>query len=885
MLKRMCKIVALVLCFALIYALVDGLLSTKAPDGIGTLEKYYALPEDTVDVLFVGSSHIGMNLDPSLLMDDYGIASYALWGGMQSVWNSYYYLKEGLKSQTPKVAVAEVFLCGVDNEYADTASALKGILAMHPSLDKVRLALASFPTWQQAAEAVWGMPTYHSRYDELVEDDYLALLPADTSIQQMDHNVTVVTPLEMPDYQLITTVHALAEKQELYLRKMIALCRSEDVPLVLLIAPFQASEDEAARLNRVEQIAEEEGVTCLNYLKTYRQEGIVPETDFYDVGHLNVQGIPKFTRSLARFLSKNFDLPDRREDPDHIWNVSAAEREQEDRDDGAVYRLEEVFTGDGSGRYVDTGVQPLENPYESWTILTRIDTRTYGDDEDRVYLSCFNEEEAKGFYGLLLKKEENGDLQLRLGNNESRSIPYSGDSVDIGIVKEGGVYTVYADGQPVVNGETLPTESYPGDLLLGCQELSADGEKFRFSRTRIPNLEYYDEALDEQTVRSWEPEELPEAPLPLGLDVKQPENVYTLPEQFVGGGDYAQDDHIDTGVRLLESEATRFTLLASFTPRPSQTDNVFLSCFAEEEGNYRGLLVRQLDDETLNVIVGSNYSVTAPLRVGEPVHLAIVKNGSRYTVYVDGVRVQETVDLPADAFDGTLLVGAQTDSDGRIFRASQTNVNSLTVMSGVMSRKDILDWPYEDAPMPEKPVETSVEYRLLGGFAGDGSENSVDTGVMLYDAPSKDWTLQAVVRTRQGVNAGVYFSCFCEEDNGYRGLMLRQDSADDITLYVGQLETHTMELNLDNRRMNLVLVKEGDVYTLYVNGSRITRIESPCARYLGTLLVGCQISPEGELFRFSDAKVDDLQLWDGAMDAEDALALSAQAEQTGRFGN
>lgn len=873
--RKIARAAAFLLVFLLVYFAVDGVLSTKTEDGIGTLKKYYALPKDTVDVLFVGSSHIGMNLDPSLMMEEYGQAGYALWGGMQPVWNSYYYIKEALKTQTPKVVVAEVFLCGVDAEYVDTAAALKGIQAMKPSLDKFELALCSFPTWQQAVEAMWGMPTYHARYSDLTSADFNLFEAQDVSIQRADHDVSSVTALNMLDYAAISQAHDLAEKQEKYLQKIIDLCKSQDIPIVLLIAPFQATEDEAMRLNRVAEIAAQQDVRVLNYLHHYEDAGISAETDFYDVGHLNVSGITKFTRSLAAYLAENFNLPDRRSDSKHIWSDSNRRAVGQLEAD---YRLQEVFQGDGANYCIDTGLKILENIYGEWTMLIRLDTNTVMD--DGIFLSCFSEVADQGYYGFMLKKTQSDRLCLKLGPNQDRYLPCTDDTMDIAIVKNRTVYTVYVNGKQVLQ-EDLLCDSYGGTLLLGCQELSPQGERFRFSQTRILNLEHYDSVLDERTIKTWNPEPLPEPEMPLGMLTETPETVYTLPEKFNGAA--APGTYVDTGVRLLESAGTRFTLLASLMPEDTPGDNVFFSCFSEVPGEYRGLLVRQLTEQRLDIIVGNNHGFILPITLGEPINLAIVKDGSVYTAYVNGEKVIDREESRCAAFDGTLLLGAQTDAQGNIFRQSQTRVNSLTVMAGVMSEADILAWPYTEAPdqAPPKPV-TSI-YTLPHAFAGDGSDNYEDTGVQLFKNPQMNWTLQATVRPRNGGNDGVFFSAFSEDPSAYRGLMLRQDSTDSVTLYMGQLQTCPIAIPEGSDRMSLVVVKQGSHYSVYVNGEKIRELDSPCAAYAGTLLVGCQESVTGEPFRFSTAKVDALEIWDGALPEEEALRLSKPVITHNRF--
>ena len=872
--KKIVKIVVLLLAFVLIYAAVDRVMSVKSYDGTNVVNKYYALPSDTVDVLFVGSSHIGMNLDSSLLLEEYGISSYALWSSMQTVWNSYYYLKEGLKTQTPKVVVLECFTCAFDNQYSDAPAALKGLNALKPSIDKLKLALCSFPTWQEAVEALWGMPYYHTRYNELTEEDIKSLGYQDTDIQRADARLTTVYPITMLDYNSVAETLSLGQKQETYLRKIIALCNAKKIPLVLLISPYPASEKEAARFNEVEQIAVEENLLCWNYLKSYKEIGIDPDADYVDSAHFNVKGNLKFTRAIGNKLSETFNLPDRRMDRSHIWNVPETKKEME-----ALYRLSETFVGDGNERYVDTGVKLYENPRSTWTMLTRLDMASF--EEGETCLFCYAEE--KGDAGFVLKKGSGNSLLLKVAKNYERSLPYTGETVDVVMVKQNTNYTVYVNGQTTIYKEELPGDSYAGTLLIGCQEQISWHGKFDFSSGRVLNLEIFEKPLTDATIAAWSPDALPEPQLPLGLFVEKPEIVYTLSEQFMGdSGRYSQETYLDTNLLLFNEAGSRFTLFARVTPQTIQGDKVFFSCFSEEPDRYRGLLVRQWDDQTLDLIVGANHTTTIPVTAGKPVNLAIVKDGSLYTVYADGEKVVDHVESHIDPYGGTLLIGAQRNAKNDIFRVSRSHVNSLIVMSGVMDEADILAHSYNDAPEPAELVATSVNYRMDQPFAGDGKDNYMDTGVKLYDAPVKNWTLQAIVRTKKGEDAGVYFSCFSEEQP-WRGLMLRQDHEESVTLYVGELATHTFELTDKNRTLNLVVVKQGDTYLVYANGELCDELEVRCTRYMGTLLVGCQEDAEGEMFRFSKARVEALELWDGAMDEDEALKRSAQQGAGSRF--
>lgn len=879
LIQKAVKVLAFLLVLALCYGLMDQVLKIKTDDMV-SMVKLRQLPPDTVDVLFVGSSHIGMNIDNQQIYDEFGISSFDLWVGMQPLWNSYYYLKEALRYQKPKVVMVDVFLAGTSAEYSLNTVAMKNIQYLSMGVDKLKAALDSFPAWQDAVEAVWGMPFYHERYDELVQDDWNLQYGKDELSLSAPRQVEgVTTALKMLDYRSITNVTPLTEKNERYLRKLIALCKQENIPLVLLASPFEATEEEASRFNTVAQIAAEEGIPFLNFLKTYDEEGIDAASDFYDRGHLNNDGIAKFSHILGQYLADHYELRDCRTIDGFIWNKD----DTQIAENAPVFALQNVFDGDGASENYDTGVKLYGNRYDSWTLLTRIGLPLPGADENQVIMACFDEQDSANYHGLLMRGD-GGAISIVLGNNRAYLMPMiDTDSATIAITKNNDLYSIYLNGEKIFTNEQLPCDAYSGTLLLGCEELTPGGEKFRFSPTRVLNLEVYDSVLKDSEILAWQPEDLPEAPKPLGVGVKDAAEVYTLPEQFVGGVEtYRQASYLDTQTRLFASTATRFTLLTSVTPSENPGNGVFLSCFDENAKNYRGLLIRQLDNAQINIVFGQNVGVTVPGEFDREMHLAIVKDGTNYRIYADGQLVAEA-ESPAESYDGTLLIGAQRDADGNIFRISRTRVNHLSLYAGVMAEADIAAYDFAAAPLPPELVAESAAYTMPGAFVGNGSDRALDTGVKLYDVATKDWTLDTVIDVRKGVNNGVYMSCFSEEIGHYRGFMLRQDNADTLTVYVGNSVGVTVDLSQGASLMHFVVVKSGSQYALWQDGQLVQRVESACDNYDATLLLGAQRDADGNLFRFSNAGIRTLNITDGALSDTDAAALSAPVKDNSRF--
>lgn len=878
--KKAVKIVAFLLLLMLCYSVVNQVLMIKTDDMVSMI-KYRELPPDTVDVLMVGSSHVGMNIDNQRIFDEYGIASYNLWVGMQPLWNSYYYVKEGLKYQTPDVVMVDVFLTGTTADDSENTVALKNIQYLPFGLDKINAAFASFSTWQDALEALWGLPYYHTRFEELTTDDVnLQYGKEDLSLPTAKQAEGAVTEIQLLDYASMDDTLPLTEKNEKYLRKLIALCKQKNVQLVLMVSPFQATEEEACRINTVAKIAEEEGVPFLNFLKTWQTDGIDPKTDFYDIGHLNNDGIAKFSRILGGYLKTQYDLRDCRAVAGHVWNT-----ENKSSSTGKLpqYQMETAFQGDGTTIVEDTEIKLYGNRYGSWTLLTRIALPLPSDSENQVVMSCFDEQSSTNYHGLLIRGS-NGAMQLQLGNNRAFYLPIpDADEVTLAITKEGDNYSIYWNGDKLYENESLPCDAYEGTLLLGCQELSPGGEKFRFSPTRVLNLEVYDSVLSSDEILAWQPEELPEAERALGVGQKEASVVYTLPEQFIGGLEgYRQGEYLDTQMQLFETPATRFTLLTSIVPTETSTGGVFLSCFDETVGEYRGLIIRQLDNAQINIVFGQNVGVIVPGTLDKEMQIAIVKNGSKYQIYADGVLVSE-VESATKSYDGTLLLGAQRDAEGNIFRISKTQVKHLSVFAGVMTEEEVQAWTYPEAEMPKPLVAESAAYQMPSGFLGNGQDRALDTGVKLFDISTKDWTLDTVLDVRKGVNNGVYMSCFSEEVGRYRGFMIRQNDAETLTVFVGNCDTITLDIPSGASQIHLVLVKSGNVYTLFCDGQLVEQVESACDNYDATLILGAQRDADGNLFRFSNAGVQKLTITDEVLSEEEAAQQSMPLENKKRF--
>ncbi|NBK92860.1 hypothetical protein D5278_12880 [bacterium 1XD21-13] len=357
--KNMIKATAFLLLAALLLARLNGIFRLKRADGIRPMEIFYEQEKNSIDVIFYGSSHVYSDINPAVLWREKGIASFDLAGTLQPMWNTYYYMKESLKYQRPKVMVVELVRAIEEREYIEEARVMTNTFGMRLSREKYEAIQVSTPDNKLAY--LLGYPAYHSRYTELSREDFGSY--KDTAEGEAYKGFYPLFDTkefeELTDISGITDSRELAPKTEEYLQKIIELAREEEIPLVFMVSPYQIDITEEQRFfNRCGEIAKENGVPFLDFNRMYEELGLDPGEDMAEASHLNHRGSTKLSAWLANWLQEKYELPDRRgEIAYESWGQNALRWEQlcanqDLREETGWYDFLEKLTGNPNYTYV-----------------------------------------------------------------------------------------------------------------------------------------------------------------------------------------------------------------------------------------------------------------------------------------------------------------------------------------------------------------------------------------------------------------------------------------------------------------------------------------------------------------------------------------------------
>lgn len=301
--------------FIIIFVLLNMLFQPKYATTLvegSMISEYYKEPKDH-EVIFIGDCEVYANFSPMVMYETQGIKAYVRGSSQQMIWQSYYFLKETLNYETPKVVVLNVNAMRYDKD-SDKVSEAYNRLAidkMKWSKEKIEIIKESMTAEETFISYVFPILRYHSRYDELTKEDLEYLFKDKSNTYNgflVNKNVKPVQNL--PTKRNLSNYQFSDECYE-YLNKITALCKENNIELVLIKAPslypYWYEEYDA----QMKDYALKNGIDYYNLTENIEEIGLDFQTDTYDGGlHLNLQGATKLSKYFAQILKEKYNLTD-----------------------------------------------------------------------------------------------------------------------------------------------------------------------------------------------------------------------------------------------------------------------------------------------------------------------------------------------------------------------------------------------------------------------------------------------------------------------------------------------------------------------------------------------------------------------------------------------
>lgn len=290
-----------------------SVLSWKDTAEAGMPAIYY-LEDDSVNVMFYGSSHCYNSINNAILWKDYDIASFNMACPGQGLGNTYYCMQESLKNQNPDIMVVELVYTAWKGPAFEDGNFYRNTLNFKWSklcLENLEYTSDIAEVTQETKEsALLKFPVIHTRYREITKKDFDQYFYLKGSYMASWNSEAY----DVSEIYHSNEVKMLRKDDLMYLEKIVDLAQKNGKELIFFIAPYIMRKEDESYFNAVEQFALEHDIPFLNFNKLTDEIQLDFSCDMSEenhVGsHLNVYGMRKVTDYIGKYINDNYELSD-----------------------------------------------------------------------------------------------------------------------------------------------------------------------------------------------------------------------------------------------------------------------------------------------------------------------------------------------------------------------------------------------------------------------------------------------------------------------------------------------------------------------------------------------------------------------------------------------
>ncbi len=333
-LKLFAEVLAFMLVFAAAYKYIETKYSEAASKNIinaytkSRYDGFYEQPKNSIDMVFIGSSHSYCTFDPENFDSVMGTNSWQMGTPLEHYDTSLYVLKEVLKTQSPKLVVLDIYWDMMDDEFdmkqansffevvKDKSVEKDYVKNVFPLNERVKYDLLPIRyqqdyfayennAFQKAAEEKFGVQAEQAAQTNGTEY-YLA--------KGYTYCDTVIPDSELDETNQFKGLDGEsweADKTQVkYIDEIVNLCKENNIEIVFVTAPIaNVSMDYIKNYDSIHakmaEIADSVGVKYLDFNIVNRDESLLKMENFRDDAHLNDSGVKVVDKYFTNWLMNN----------------------------------------------------------------------------------------------------------------------------------------------------------------------------------------------------------------------------------------------------------------------------------------------------------------------------------------------------------------------------------------------------------------------------------------------------------------------------------------------------------------------------------------------------------------------------------------------------
>jgi len=281
-----------------------------------TEPSFHSLEEDSIDVLTLGSSHAQYSFLSSFFNKDTGLYSYSLGSNCQPIKVSYLMLKEALKTQNPELVILEVYTATPTGHGCQDDSCF--VMAAYEMTGDERRETFDYLDEEKAKEYQNEFLNNHNNWIDMTSISDLKIKKGgsvDSSFGYLVNwfDIGYIQNYWYAHYYPTTNEVSLYKEDEEALNNILALCKENDIELMLYYAPMESIDQENQDYRfAVWKWARENDVGYLDFV-------LLEITIDYrlqihsDSGHAFINGAALMTSYISDYVNENYTFDSHRD--------------------------------------------------------------------------------------------------------------------------------------------------------------------------------------------------------------------------------------------------------------------------------------------------------------------------------------------------------------------------------------------------------------------------------------------------------------------------------------------------------------------------------------------------------------------------------------------
>ena len=278
----------------------------RTPD-VDYNDSFHNMPEDSVDVIVLGSSHAQYSFVPSFFYEDTGLYSYVLGSAFQPLKVSYQMLREALKTQNPEMVILEVYTACLDEE---TVNDTRYTIAEYQMRGEEKYNTINFIEDEDKRKEYYNdFLNNHNNWKNIESIDELLSVNSDISgsFGYVENNVYLPVDNYWYSFKYDEDLDISLKEDDLNaFNDIYSLCQEKSIELLLYMVPMDNMTQVAqSYLHKVWDWANERGINYIDFLSNDEKMDI-RSVIHHDGFHAHTNGASYITNMLSNYVNDNY---------------------------------------------------------------------------------------------------------------------------------------------------------------------------------------------------------------------------------------------------------------------------------------------------------------------------------------------------------------------------------------------------------------------------------------------------------------------------------------------------------------------------------------------------------------------------------------------------